>query len=88
MCEKESSEKVAYCEFKLEELAKAAGTIHHVKANLYLQEKKEVKGDLVGQLTLDLKYSGNLKRSILEIRVDRAALVRDTEAIGKMDPFV
>lgn len=41
--EKENSDKAAYCEFKLEELAKLPGTIHHIKANLYLQEKKEVK---------------------------------------------
>lgn len=42
----------------------------------------------MGQLILDLKYSTNLKRAILDVRVDRAVLVRDTEVIGKMDPFV
>lgn len=86
--EKENSDKAAYCEFKLEELAKTPGTIHHVKANLYLQEAKAVKGDAIGQLTLDLKYSNNLKRAILDVRVERAVLLRDTEVIGKMDPFV
>ena len=59
-----------------------------MKANLYLQEKKEVKGEPIGQLVLDLKYSSNLKRSVLEVRLDRAVLLRDTETIGKMDPFV
>lgn len=37
---------------------------------------------------LDLKYSHNLKRSILDVKIVSANLIRDTEAIGKMDPFV
>jgi Ca2+-dependent lipid-binding protein len=37
---------------------------------------------------MELKFSKDLKWSMLDIRVNKAVLRRDTEVIGKMDPFV
>jgi Ca2+-dependent lipid-binding protein len=39
-------------------------------------------------LTLKLKYNNNLKGGLLDVRIEKATLTRDTELVGKMDPYV
>lgn len=62
--------------------------IHHVKVNLYMREKDNITDQKVGVLNIDMKYAKHITKSSLDIMVNRAVLLRDTEAIGKMDPFV
>lgn len=39
-------------------------------------------------MLLRLKYNSNVKGGLMDVRIEKATLVRDTELIGKMDPFV
>lgn len=85
--EKESSEKSAFANFPIAKLSASPNVVHHVKVNLALKNGANLEEKVVGTLNVDLKFSHNLKRALLDVQVVKAKLTRDTEAIGKMDPF-
>lgn len=86
--EKESSSKMAYAEMGLHPLIAMPDTEHRIKVHLIYRTKKELENAEAGLLLISLKYNNNLKNALLDIRIDKAVLLRDTELIGKMDPFV
>lgn len=85
--EKESSEKLAFANFPIAKLAASPNVNHHVKVNLALKSGANLEDKIVGTLNIDFKFSHNLKKALLDVQIVQAKLTRDTEAIGKMDPF-
>lgn len=88
--EKESSQKVVFAALPLQQLMSMPNTEHSIKINLIYRngKTKELEGGNAGTLNLRLKYNSNVKGGLLDVRIERAALTRDTELIGKMDPYV
>jgi hypothetical protein len=76
--EKESSDKSAFASFPVAKLFASPDVIHHVKVNLALKSGANLEDKVVGSLNLDLKFSHNLKRALLDVQILKAKLTRDT----------
>lgn len=73
----------------MQPLIAMSNTEHRIKAHLiYKTSKGELEKTEAGTLIMSVRYNNNLKAAVLDVRIDKAILLRDTEMIGKMDPFV
>lgn len=80
--------KVGYAEVLLTPLVKIPETRHEVTVHsIYRDQSLAVEDKESAVLVLEIFFTENF-RSLLQVKVIEAELLRNTEAIGAMDPYV